>query len=316
MIFLTKFAETSIIHHLQNNTMRHHLFFILLALMTTTAGTATAQKSDPVRDQLKWDRPAAPSNDEGEITAIYLGYTRPDGKHFDLTSPLSFPIQAEQFMGGDIYEKDINFDGIADLQISLGHINGYGTEIFDAWTWDATSHQFVHVEGYSDIPGPKIDSANRRIMSYDRKDNVVDVAEYRWKDGKLNVTHRHTETAERDTPAQADELLMQAKALVGEWWWAEDGQLPSEIQLILSLDIEDGVLYCNEATIYGSTASFDLNCTYINGVLTITDASAQADGLSSLNAQLKLNERGDLYGTFDCTVGEHHSKGTVTLRMK
>ena len=38
---------------------------------------------------------------------------------------------------------------------------------------------------------------------------------------------------------------MQAKAIVGEWHWVDDGELPSDIHLILSLDYEEGVLYAH-----------------------------------------------------------------------
>ena len=294
--------------------MKTKPLFLSLAILLTTSCTSQAQKSDPVRNQLKWDRLAAPSNADGEIDAVYFGYTRPDGKHFDLKTELTFPIEPDQFRGGGIYEKDINFDGIPDLQVSLGYISGFGSEIFDAWIWNTHKQQFVNVEGYAEIPNPEIDVANRRIMSYDRHDDEMEVAEYKWKDGMLVLTARHTEKVEKEGNDEADIHLMQAQALVGEWRWVDDGQLPSGIQLILSLDIEDRTLYCSEATIYGSTAAFDLDCSYMNGRLTLTDAFGLSDEMSSLFASLKLNERGDLYGTYECTVGENHSKGTVTLR--
>ena len=174
---------------------------------------------------------------------------------------------------------------------------------------------FIYVEEYCEIVNPEIDEIEKRIMSYNRIDDVIEINEWRWIDGKLKNTDRAYEDVEEEIPSE-DEYLMQAKALVGEWWWVDDGELPSDIQLILSLDIEDATLYCSEATIYGSNAAFDLDCSYVKGVLTLSDAFGLTDDMSSLNAQLKLNPRGDLYGTFECKVGEQYSKGTVTLRKK
>ncbi len=156
------------------------------------------QKDDPIRSQIKWDSLAAPANNDGEIETIYFGYTRPDGKHFSLNTELTFPIASDEFKGGDVFEKDINFDGIPDLQISLGYISGFGTEIFDAWVWDSQKQEFVNVEGYSEIPSPEIDEANKRIMSYDRTDDEIEVAEYKWKNGMLVLTDRHTEKIEKE----------------------------------------------------------------------------------------------------------------------
>lgn len=296
--------------------MKNLASYLLLLLFIVFSVDSYAQRKDPVRDKLKWDKLAAPSNSDGEIEKIYFGYTRPDGKHFNLNSELTFPIPAEEFMGGDVYEKDINFDGIPDIQISLGFISGYGAELFDAWVWNPKKHIFENVELYSNIVNPEIDAENKRIMSYNHIDDVIEINEWKWVDGQLKNTDRAYQDANDDYTPTPDEHLMQCKALVGEWWWVDDGQLPSDIQLILNLDIEDATLYCSEAQIYGSNAAFDLDCSYNKGILTLTDAFGASDELSSLKLRLQLNPRGDLYGTFECTVGEHYSKGTVTLRMK
>ena len=43
-----------------------------------------------------------------------------------------------------------------------------------------------------------IDEANKRIMSYDRTDDEIEVAEYKWKNGMLVLTDRHTEKIEKE----------------------------------------------------------------------------------------------------------------------
>ena len=107
----------------------------------------------------------------------------------------------------------------------------------------------------------------------------------------------------------------------GSWVWlaeavVDDGEKPSTIHLTLDLQHEAMTLYVNECTIYGSTAAFDLECDYENGILTLKDTPDRARGTASLQAQLRLNERGDLTGNYECRVGEQKTKGTVTLRKK
>ena len=294
--------------------MKKLLILVFLTLFLTTAAKA---QNNSVRDNLKWDRLAAPSNENGEIEKIYFGYTRPDGKHFDIIIDLLWPVEADQFTGGNVNETDINFDGIPDLLISLGSMNGFGDFSFEGFVWNKTKKQFVRVPNFTRIINPEIYPLEKRIMSHDRIDDVVEVSEWKWKDGVLVETDRYYENnIEIDEPDDENIKTMQAQAIVGEWHWVDDGEVPSDIHLILSLDCEDGVLYVPECTIYGSNATFDLDCTYENGILTLMDAPGLSEEFSSLNAKLQLNPRGDLYGTFTCKVGENHSKGTITLRLK
>ena len=290
---------------------------LVLAFLFMFLSHAVYAQNSSVRDNLKWDKLAAPSNENGEIEKIYFGYTRPDGKHFDIIVDLMWPIEADQFNGGDIKEVDINFDEIPDLLISLGSMSGYGNFVFEGFVWNKVKKQFVRVPNFTRLSNPEIYPLEKKIMSFDRIDDVVEVSEWKWKDGELVETDRHYEDAVNVDDSEEENLkVMQAKAVVGEWHWVDDGELPSDIHLILSLDYEEGVLYVPECTIYGSNAAFDLDCTYEDGQLVIWNMPSLSNEISSLKAKLKLNERGDLYGTFECKVGENTSKGTVTLRLK
>lgn len=277
--------------------------------------SVSAQNSDPIRDQLKWDRLAAPSNDNNEIEKLYFGYTRPDGKHFDIIAELPFAIAADQFNGGWIKEDDINFDGIPDLQISLGSLNGIGAFTYEGYVWNPSARQFNWVEDFRQIINPEVSPGDKVVIGHELIENIMSLSEWRWEGRGLVLTDLRYENNDDYTPTDA-ERRMQSEALVGEWQWAVDGELPSEIQLCLSLDCEDGMLYVSECTIYGSTATFDIDCTYSNGIMKLMDAPGLAPGMSSLSAQLRLNPRGDLVGFFRCRVGENKSKGTVTLRMQ
>ena len=177
--------------------MRNFFSFTLLVMLLSVfaVSTAGAQKTDNVRSRLKWDRPSAPSNAEGEIEKVYFGYTRPDGKHFNLVAELPFPVASDQFKGGDIKEPDINFDGIPDLMISLGSLNGIGDFIYEGYVWDSQTHRFRLIKHFRDIINPEIEPEKNRIMSYDRHDDVIEVSEWSWKVGVLMKTGFRIENA-------------------------------------------------------------------------------------------------------------------------
>ena len=296
-----------------NNLRLSFLMGCLLLCLGST--TMYGQKKDPVRSKLKWDRLAAPSNADGEIEKIYFGYTRPDGKHFNLTADLMFPVAADQFTGGDIEEPDINFDGIPDLIISLGAQNGYGTVVYDGFVWNAKTKKFDWVDSFREIGNPEINASEENIIGYDRQEQGTEVSEWMWGGTDLVMIDRHFEVADTDYET-IETRQMRERALVGYWEWVDDGEKPSTIHLTLDLQHEAMTLYVNECTIYGSTAAFDLECDYENGILTLKDTPERARGTGSLQAQLRLNERGDLTGNYECRVGEKKTKGTVTLRKK
>ena len=166
---------------------------ITMLLQLSAVSTACAQKSDNVRNRLKWDRPAAPSNADGNIKKVYFGYTRPDGKHFNLVCDLPFPVASDQFTGGDIIESDINFDGIPDLMISLGSVNGIGDFIYEGYLWDTQTRRFQLIKHFRDIINPEVEPEKNRIMSYDRHDDVIEISEWRWKVGVLMKTDSRIE---------------------------------------------------------------------------------------------------------------------------
>ena len=166
---------------------------ITLLLQLSAVGTVSAQKTDNVRNNLKWDKLAAPSNEDDEIEKVYFGYTRPDGKHFNLIVDLPFPVDSDQFTGGDIKELDINFDGIPDLMISLGSVNGVGDFIYEGYLWDTQTRRFQLIKHFRDIINPEVEPEKNRIMSYDRHDDVIEISEWRWKVGVLMKTDSRIE---------------------------------------------------------------------------------------------------------------------------
>jgi len=91
---------------------------------------------------------------------------------------------------GEITEDDWNFDGIPDLQVCTGPMNGFGNYTYDVWLWDDQKHKFMPLDDISGIFDPYIDTDNKCIVSTWRLDDEVEIVRYKWKDGKLVESDR------------------------------------------------------------------------------------------------------------------------------
>ena len=91
---------------------------------------------------------------------------------------------------GEITEDDWNFDGIPDLQVCTGPMNGFGNYTYDVWLWDDQTHQFTPLDDISGIFDPYVDIDNKCIVSTWRLDDEVEIVRYKWKDGKLVESDR------------------------------------------------------------------------------------------------------------------------------
>ena len=162
-------------------------------MAASAQGTGIKENDDPIRQQLTWQAPAAPSNDDGEIEKIYLAYNTPDGQEHQLVCDLPWPVLADQFVGGDIEEEDINFDGIPDLQVSTGFTNATGHNAMYTWyVWDTKSHSFIEVEEPL-IISPNIDRESKSITTRMIMDDTVTFETYKWEKDKLVKIEEWTE---------------------------------------------------------------------------------------------------------------------------
>lgn len=91
---------------------------------------------------------------------------------------------------GEILEDDWNFDGIPDLQVRTGPMNGFGNYTYDVWLWNDKVHKFEELKYDGEIYSPSIDSENKCIISVWRLDDEVEIIRYKWKDGKLVESER------------------------------------------------------------------------------------------------------------------------------
>ena len=91
---------------------------------------------------------------------------------------------------GEITEDDWNFDGLPDLQVCMGPMNGFGNYTYDVWLWDDQTHRFMPLEDVSGIFDPYVDTEKKCIVSTWRLDDEVEIVRYKWKDGKLVESER------------------------------------------------------------------------------------------------------------------------------
>ena len=91
---------------------------------------------------------------------------------------------------GEILEDDWNFDGIPDLQVCTGPMNGFGNYTYDVWLWNDKAHKFEELKYDGEIYSPSIDPENKCIVSVWRLDDDVEIIRYKWKDGKLVESER------------------------------------------------------------------------------------------------------------------------------
>ena len=96
---------------------------------------------------------------------------------------------------GEILENDWNFDGIPDLQVCTGPMNGFGNYTYDVWLWNDQVHKFEALKYDGEIYSPSIDSKNKCVVSVWRLDDDVEIIRYKWKDDKLVESEREQMSA-------------------------------------------------------------------------------------------------------------------------
>ena len=187
------------------------MFYLLLGLAVIacsnkTAGTmkdakvingTTAEVDDdytPQRADYSFRTEVRTINEDGEVywDSIIVYLTDAKGHTQELYSqaqPLD-TVNWEKGSIGEILEDDWNFDGIPDLQVCTGPMNGFGNFTYDVWLWNDDAHQFEQLNDDCEIYSPEIDSSNKCIVSVWRLDDDVEIIRYKWKDGKLVETER------------------------------------------------------------------------------------------------------------------------------
>ena len=172
-----------------------------IGIDSATVAQINAEDTDyvPQRSDYSFRSDVRTVNEDGEVRwdtiVVYLtdakGYTQ---ELYSQALPLD-TLQWNKASIGEILEDDWNFDGIPDLQVCTGPMNGFGNYTYDVWLWNDKAHKFEELKYDCEIYSPSIDSENKCIVSVWRLDDDVEIIRYKWKDGKLVESEREQMSA-------------------------------------------------------------------------------------------------------------------------
>ena len=182
------------------------LFMVVATMLAACGGQKSPQDYVPQRSDYSFHSDVRVVNEDdgehqssGEVRwdtiVVYLTDAR--GHTQELHSQ-ALPLDTLQWNKagiGEILEDDWNFDGIPDLQVCTGPMNGFGNYTYDVWLWNDKVHKFEELKYDGEIYSPSIDSENKCIVSVWRLDDDVEIIRYKWKDGKLVESEREQMSA-------------------------------------------------------------------------------------------------------------------------
>jgi len=172
-----------------------------IGIDSATVAQIDAEDTDyvPQRSDYSFRSDVRTITEDGEVRwdSIIVYLTDARGHTQELHSQ-ALPLDTLQWSKGsigEILEDDWNFDGIPDLQVCTGPMNGFGNYTYDVWLWNDKVHKFEELKYDGEICSPSIDSENKCIVSFWRLDDDVEIIRYKWKDGKLVESEREQMSA-------------------------------------------------------------------------------------------------------------------------
>ena len=172
-----------------------------IGIDSATVAQIDAEDTDyvPQRSDYSFRSEVRVVNEDGEVRwdTIVVYLTDAKGHTQELYSQ-ALPLDTLNWNKGsigEILEDDWNFDGIPDLQVCTGPMNGFGNYTYDVWLWNDKVHKFEELKYDGEIYSPSIDSENKCIISVWRLDDEVEIIRYKWKDGKLAESEREQMSA-------------------------------------------------------------------------------------------------------------------------
>ena len=165
-----------------------------------TLGMAAQDKDYvPQRSDYSFRTEVRAINDDGDVRwdtiVVYLTDAKGHTQELYTQAPPLDTLQWNRSCFGEIVEDDWNFDGIPDLQVGTGPMNGFGNDTYEVWLWNDQTHQFEALKQNCEIYSPSIDTDNKCIVSVWRLDDEIEIIKYKWKDGKLVESEREQMSA-------------------------------------------------------------------------------------------------------------------------
>ncbi len=159
------------------------LFSLFAMMLSDCSGQKSSQDYVPQRSDYSLRSDVRVVNDDGEVRwdSIIVYLTDAHGLTQELPSqaPPLDTLQSNKGSIGEITEDDWNFDGIPDLQVCTGPMNGFGNYTYDVWLWNDETHKFEELKCDGEIYSPSGDSENKCIVSVWGLDNDVESGRYK-----------------------------------------------------------------------------------------------------------------------------------------
>ena len=172
-----------------------------IGIDSATVAQIDAEETDyvPQRSDYSFRSDVRTITDDGEVRWDTIVVYLTDAKgHTQELHTQALPLDTLQWNKGsigEILQDDWNFDGIPDLQVCTGPMNGFGNYTYDVWLWNDKMHKFEELKYDGEIYSPSIDQENKCIVSVWQLDDDVEIIRYKWKDGKLVESEREQMSA-------------------------------------------------------------------------------------------------------------------------
>ena len=133
-----------------------------IGIDSATVAQINAEEADyvPQRSDYSIRSDVRTVTEDGEVywDSIIVCLTDAKGHRQELYSQ-ALPLDTlhwERSSVGEILEDDWNFDGIPDLQVGTGPMNGFGNYTYDVWLWNEESHKFEKLKCDGKIYSPSM----------------------------------------------------------------------------------------------------------------------------------------------------------------
>lgn len=125
-------------------------------------------------------------NEDSEwLNVIKVNFLAKDQQVFSIKEDLNgaFSSEMEEKLEWVTYE-DINFDGIPDVMVYVGHVHN-GNSLHKAFVWNPYTRQFYPVDAFDEIQEPEFDKKAKTIVSSARDGQYMYIDTFKWKNGVL-----------------------------------------------------------------------------------------------------------------------------------
>ena len=123
------------------------------------------------------------------------------------------PMQVDNDTIGQVFYKDINFDGYDDLLIYRGAFGNQGVKHYDCFIWNDGTDSFYNGNGFEKLSNPVFDADTKSIITFERG-NAATYHYYRYKFSDI-VSYKMVGSVTQKVNAQRKSTYTERKRING-----------------------------------------------------------------------------------------------------